>query len=73
MPSPVGISAGKPTAKTFKLGAALEIIPRDELIKRSPNRIGNAIETAPRNICELQMTKLWIIKYPKIPEAIGTS
>ena len=32
MPNPMGISAGKPTAKTLRLGDAREITPKQPLI-----------------------------------------
>ena len=50
--NPIGISAGKPTAKIFRLGDALEITPKQTLIISKPSKTGSTKETAPTNIWE---------------------
>ena len=54
--SPAGINAGKPIAKTLRLGAALAINPTEALITSSPNTTGKPIAAAPINIVPDQLT-----------------
>ena len=54
--SPAGINAGKPIAKTLRLGAALAINPTEALITSSPNTTGKPIAAAPINIVPDQFT-----------------
>jgi hypothetical protein len=71
--SPTGIKAGKPIAKTFKLGAALETRPNKALISSKPIMIGKAITTAPTKISEDHARRDKIISVLKLPEAIGSN
>ena len=44
MTSPIGINAGNPTAKIFKLGDALETTPKQTLTINNPNTTGKTRE-----------------------------
>ena len=52
---PVKISAGKPTVKIFKLGAARATKPKPMLMNSKVIITGKAISKAPKNIMELQL------------------
>ena len=55
---PIGISAGKPTAKIFKLGEAREITPKQTFTIRRHTTTGKINATAPINIFDDHAIKL---------------
>ena len=72
MPKPSGINAGKPTAKTLRLGEALEITPRQTLTISRPKIIGRTNDSAPIKICDDQTRKPCIALVLAKPAPIGS-
>ena len=70
---PVKISAGKPTVKMFKLGAARATKPKPMLINSKVIMTGKAISKAPKNIIELQLIILPSMSWLKNGCPIGMS